>query len=442
MHLKIVCCRRTEPLCAVMHARLSRRFLAELWRETKRIFMSDPDQVVDQDKPDRRIVVTALGVTQILAWGSTFYLLGVLANPIARDTGWDYDWVISGVSAGLLMAGVVSPRVGRAISKWGGRRALALSTVLLAAGLLLLGASQSIAWYLAAWLLVGAGMGSGLTDAAFSTLGSIYGDDARSPITSLTLFAGFASTVCWPLSAYLVEHLGWRGACFTYAAIQIGVALPILLLALPGRSFITRSTDDEGTRARASLAPSELPIFALLAGVLTLSAAILSMLGIHLLPLLQARGLELSMAVGLGAIVGPSQVGARIVEMLAGRRYHPIWTMVASAVLVAIGTGLLYADFPAYSVAIVLYGAGNGLGSVARGTLALALFGSSRYPMLMGRLALPILMSMALSPFLGAIAFEAGGANLTLGLIAFLGAANVLLVGLLWTLSTRRPTSG
>src|SRR5690349_591944 len=106
MHLKIVCCRRTEPLCAVMHARLSRRFLAELWRETKRIFMSDPDQVVDQDKPDRRIVVTALGVTQILAWGSTFYLLGVLANPIARDTGWDYDWVISGVSAGLLMAGV------------------------------------------------------------------------------------------------------------------------------------------------------------------------------------------------------------------------------------------------------------------------------------------------------------------------------------------------
>jgi MFS family permease len=328
-----------------------RRFLAELWRETKHPFMSDPDQVVDQDKPDRRIVVTALGVTQILAWGSTFYLLGVLANPIVRDTGWDYDWVISGVSAGLLMAGVVSPRVGRAIGKWGGRRALALSTVLLAAGLLLLGASRSIPWYLAAWLLVGAGMGSGLTDAAFSTLGSIYGDDARSPITSLTLFAGFASTVSWPLSAYLVEHLGWRGACF-FAAIQIGVALPILLLALPRHSFIAPPRDDdEGARSYARLAPGELSIFALLAVVLTLSAAILSMVGVHLLPLLQARGLELSAAVGLGAIVGPSQVGARIVEMLAGRRYHPIWTMVASAVLVAIGTELLYADFPAYSVA-------------------------------------------------------------------------------------------
>jgi MFS family permease len=402
--------------------------------------MSHPDQVVVQEKPDRRIVVAALGVTQILAWGSTFYLLGVLANPIARDTGWGYDWVISGVSVGLLTAGAVSPRVGRAIGKWGGRRVLALSAVLLAGGLLLLGTSQSIAWYLTAWLLIGAGMGSGLTDAAFSTLGSIYGEDARSPITSLTLFAGFASTLCWPLSAYLVERQGWRGACFIYAAIQIGVALPILLLALPGRSFIAPSTDHEGARSRASLAPGELPIFALLAVVLTLSAAILSMLGIHLLPLLQARGLELSAAVGLGAIVGPSQVGARVVEMLAGRHYHPIWTMVGSAALVAIGTGLLFADFPLYSVAIVLYGAGNGIGSVARGTLPLVLFGSSRYPILMGRLALPILMSMALSPFLGAIAFQVGGANSTLGLIAFLGAANVLLVGLLWTLSRRRPT--
>jgi hypothetical protein len=164
------------------------------------------------------------------------------------------------------------------------------------------------------------------------------------------------------------------------------------------------------------------------------------MVGINLLPLLQARGLELSVAVGLGAMVGPSQVGARVVEMLAGRHYQPIWTMVASAVLVAIGIGLLFLDFPVYAIAIVVYGAGNGIGSVARGTLPLALFGSSRYPVQMGRLALPILMSMALSPFVGAIAFEAGGADLTLGILALIAGANVLLVGLLWTLSTRRRT--
>ena len=401
--------------------------------------MSRQDQFIEQEEPDRRIVIAALGVTQILAWGSTFYLVGVLANPIDSDTSWGYDWVIGGVSVGLLTAAAVSPRVGRAIGKWGGRRLLALSALLLAAGLLLLGSSQSLAWYLTSWLIIGAGMGAGLTDAAFSTLGSIYGDNARSAITSLTLFAGFASTICWPLSAYLVEHLGWRGACFIYAAIQIAVALPILLLALPRRSLNAPPTEeDEGARLPARLAPGELPIFTLLAVVLTLSAAILSMVGVHLLPLLQARGFELAAAVGLGAMVGPSQVGARIVEMMAGRHYQPIWTMVASAVLVAVGIGLLFLSFPAYSLAIVVYGAGNGIGSVARGTLPLSLFGSLRYPMLMGRLALPILMAMALSPFLGALAFEAGGANLTLGLLAFLGVANVLLVGLLWTLSRRR----
>jgi hypothetical protein len=223
--------------------------------------------------------------------------------------------------------------------------------------------------------------------------------------------------------------------------MQIGVALPILLLALPRRSFIAPSVDNEGARSQASLAPGQLPMFSLLAVVLTLSAAIFSMLGIHLLPLLQARGLELSAAVALGVILGPAQVGARVVEMLAGRHYHPIWTMMASTALVAAGTGLLFADFPAYSVAIVLYGAGNGIGSVARGTLPLAVFGSSRYPTLMGRLALPILVSMALSPFLGAIAFQTGGANLTFGLLAFLGAANLLLVGLLCIFCRRGPTA-
>jgi MFS family permease len=401
-------------------------------------YMSDSDRIFD--KLHRRVVVAALGVTQIFAWGSTFYLLGVLGHPIALDTGWSYELVISGVSVGLLMAGIISPRIGRAIGNNGGKPILALGAILLALGLASLGFTQSIVWYLAAWLLVGVGMGSGLTDAAFATLGSIYGKGARSAITSLTLFAGFASTICWPLSFYLVEHLGWRGACFTYAAIQIGVAFPILLLALPNRSFAAPFTDHIGTSEIASLAPGELGLFAILAAVVTLSASILSMLGVHLLPVLQARGLELSAAVGLGAIVGPSQVVARVVEMLGGRHYHPVWTMVASTVLVAVGIGMLFSDFPAYSAAIALYGAGNGIGSVARGTLPLALFGPSRYPALMGRLARPILMSMAVSPFIGAIAFQVGGVDLLLGLLTLIGALNVVLVGLLWLLSRRRAT--
>jgi predicted MFS family arabinose efflux permease len=380
--------------------------------------------------PDRRVVVTALGITQILAWGSTFYLLAVLAPYIARDTGWGYDWVIAGVSVGLIAAGLVSPRVGRFISSHGGRPVLAVSAVLLASGLAGLGLAPSFPWYLAAWAVVGVGMGAGLYDAAFSTLGNIYGSAARSPITSVTLFGGFASTVCWPLSAWLVQGFGWREACFVYAAIQIAVSLPIYVLALPrGRH---RGEEKAGTAVSlARLLPGEHVPFAILAAVITIGAAVLAIVGTHLLPLLQARGLDLALAVGLGTIIGPAQVGARVVEMFAGHRYHPVWTMIASVVLVAISAVMLLAGFPIVALAIALYGAGNGIGSVARGTVPLALFGPERYPVLMGRLALPLLIAMAVSPFLGGVAFQHGGADWTLALLTGLALINVVLVGAL-----------
>jgi hypothetical protein len=377
--------------------------------------------------PDRRIVVTALGITQIFAWGSTFYLLGVLATPIGVDTGWSLDWVMAGVSIGLLVAGTVSPRVGRAIGKNGGGLILAIGPVFLGTGLLLLGTAQNLLWYLCAWLVIGTGMGAGLYDAAFATLGSIYGKDSRAAITSLTLFGGFASTVCWPLSAYLVERLGWRDTCFVYAAIQIGFALPLHLLVVPRHTFIGQSHSGARTLSANALLQDETPIFCVLACVLTIGASILSIMGTHLLPLLQARGIDLAIAVSLGTLVGPSQVGARLIEMLAGRHYHPIWTMIASTVLVAIGTSWLFISTSAVAVAIIFYGTGNGIGSVARGTLPLALFGPERYATLMGRLAFPILLSMALSPYLAALAFKAGGATFTLALLFGLGAINVIL---------------
>ena len=376
--------------------------------------------------PDRRIVVTALGVTQILAWGSTFYLLAVLAPAIARDTGWGYDWTIAGVSVGLLVAGVVSPRVGRFISGYGGRPVLAAGAVLLAVGLAGLGLAPNLPMYLMAWAIVGAGMGAGLYDAAFSTLGNIYGSSARGTIAAVTLFGGFASTVCWPLSAYLVATFGWRGACLVYAAIQIAIALPIYLLALP-RGGPADAAQAKPAPARVRLQAGEHRPLAILAAVVTIAAAILSIVGTHLLPLLQARGLDLAAAIGLGTLVGPAQVGARVVEMLAGRHYHPAWTMIASAALVAVAAVMLFTGFPVVALAIVLYGAGNGIGTVARGALPLAVFGPDRYPVLMGRLALPILVAMAVSPYLGGLAYQKGGADWTLGLLAALALANVVL---------------
>jgi MFS family permease len=389
-------------------------------------------------KSDRRIVVPALGITQILAWGSTFYLLGVLAKPIVEETGWRYDWVIAGVCVGLLAAGVVSPRVGRTIGERGGRPVLALGTLLLAGGLVLLGLTRNPALYFCAWIVVGLGMGAGLYDAAFATLGAIYGKDARPAITSVTLFGGFASTVCWPLSAFLVAELGWRGACFAYAAIQVLISLPILMLALPRKKPPHSAGAAATVRRNVKLEPSERLVFGLLALVLTISSAILSLMGIHLLPLLQARGLELAAAVALGTLVGPSQVGARVIEMFFGRHYHPIWTMVASTTLVALGAGILFAGWHVYALAILVYGTGNGLSSVVRGTLPLALFGPARYPALMGRLGFPTLFAMALAPLAGGIALQLGGANVTLGLLLGLAGANVVLVWVLLGVSRAR----
>lgn len=390
---------------------------------------------VTTQQPDRRIVTAALGVTQILAWGSTFYLLAVLAGPITRDTGWPYAWVIGGVSVGLCVAGLVSPRVGHEIMGRGGRIILAGGAFFIAAGLALVGLAQTFAWYLVAWVVLGVGMGAGLYDAAFSTLGSIYGKESRSAITAVTLYGGFASTVCWPLSALLVEHLGWRGACLVYAGMHAFIALPIYLCALPRRALRVPSQEGEAARpATGSLLPNERLMFAVLAAVVTIASAILALMGTHLVQILQAQGMALSAAVALGMLIGPSAVGARIVESLAGKHYHPIWTMTASAVLVLLGAVLLLGHFPFIAVAIIFYASGNGVGSIARGTLPLALFGPSRYPVLMGRLALPIMLAMALAPFAGAWVFQFG-AQWTLGILAGMAATNVILVAALWRIS-------
>jgi hypothetical protein len=208
------------------------------------------------------------------------------------------------------------------------------------------------------------------------------------------------------------------------------VALPVHLVALP----IATANEAEATvktRSPVHLRRDEYLTFGLLTAVLTLGASVLSIVGTQLLPILTARGFEMSVAVALGAIVGPAQVGARVIELLIGNRYDPVWTIVASATLVATSALMLTLGFPFVALAIALYGAGNGIGSVARGTVPLALFGEARYPVLMGRLGFPLLVAMAVSPYLGGLALQKGGAEWTLLLLTVLAVANVILVGAL-----------
>jgi MFS family permease len=394
------------------------------------------------EAPGRAVVICALGVTQIFAWGASYYLPAVLAAPIAADTGWSLASVVGGLSLGLLTAGLVSPLVGRAIGRRGGRPVLAVSAGLLAAGLLSLALAHALPVFLLGWTIIGLGMGAGLYDPAFATLGRLYGQSGRSAITTLTLFGGFASTVCWPLSAFLDARLGWRGACLVYAAVQIAGALPIYLFVLPREPTqpehahpIPDSAAPE-PRAKFLVRPG---LLILLAASITLASMISTVMSVHLLTILQAKGFTLTAAVGLGALVGPSQVAARTIEMLIARYHHPIWTKLAATTLVTAGLATLWDGGAIVTVALLLYGAGIGLESIARGTLPLALFGPERYPVIMGRIAMPSLMAQAAAPSIGAVLLARAGLNDALAIILAAAVFNVLLVAGLFVMTRSRP---
>ncbi len=391
---------------------------------------------------DRRLVITALGVGQILAWGTSFYFPAVFAEPIVRDTGWSLGFVVGGTSLGLLVAGLISPQVGKLIGQHGGRPVLLASSLFYAAGLVGVGLAPALPAYLAAWVLIGIGMGTGLYDAVFATLGRLYGTEARGPITNLTLFGGFASTICWPLSAYMIEHAGWRSACLIYAGLHLIVSLPLQMAVVrPAASPAATATHDDkdGVSDTPPRIAQETLVFVLLALVLSLAAGIGSIVVVHLLIFLQARGVDYAVAVTLGTLFGPAQVGARVVERLFGARYHPIWTMIGSCALIAAGLLLLDFGFPVLVLTILIYGAGYGVSWIGRGTLPLALFGPVRFPRLMGKLAFPSLIVQALAPSAGALLIEASGVEVTITVLTAIALVNVALIGALWWLCRLSP---
>jgi predicted MFS family arabinose efflux permease len=393
---------------------------------------------------DRRVVITALGLAQILAWGTSFYFPAVFAESIVHDTGWSLGWVVGGTSAGLLVAGLISPQVGRIIDRHGGRPVLMASSLCYAGGLVCAGLAPNLPFYLFAWALIGVGMGTGLYDAVFAALGRIYGSAARGPITNLTLFGGFASTICWPLSAFMIDHVGWRAACCIYAALHLFLALPLQMAVVrraPATPAVKPTDNDDVRPAPPKPLANETVIFAVLALVLSVSAGIGSIVIVNFMIFLQARGVDYAVAVSFGTLFGPAQVGARIVERLFGNRYHPIWTMIASCSLMAIGLVMLTASFPVLLLIILIYGAGYGISWIGRGTLPLALFGPIRFPRLMGKLAFPSLIVQALAPSAGALLIEYSGPNATIGLLTAMALINVVLIGVLWSMCRTRLTA-
>jgi MFS family permease len=362
----------------------------------------------------RGVVVGALGTAQTLAWGSSYYLPAILADPIADGLGLSRTVVFGVFSGSLLVSAFLGPPVGRAIDAHGGRGVLALSNLVLAAGLVLLALTQGVVSLVAAWTVLGVGMAMGLYDPAFATLAGLYGRAARGPITGITLIAGFASTLGWPLSALLEAHFGWRGACLVWAALNLLIGLPLNRMLIPRAPPRERATEVQVTAG-----PAPRGAMVLLSFVFAATWFVTGAMAAHLPRLLEIAGASATAAIAAAALVGPAQVGARLIEFGALKRVHPVISARLAAALHPIGAVVLMAIGPSAIMAFaVLHGAGNGLLTIAKGTLPLAIFGSVGYGLRNGILAAPARAAQAASPLIfgllidwlgvGALAISAG----------------------------------
>ena len=425
--------------------------------------------------PGQRGVVIALGATQTLAWASSTYLPAILAAPIARDLDVSRATVFGAFSVSLLVMAAAGPLVGRMIDRAGGRHMLMWSNLALAAGLVTLGMAQHVLMLFAAWCILGAGMAMGLYDAAFAALVRIYGTDARRPITGITLIAGFASTVGWPLSAYMDAEIGWRAACFVWAALHLVVALPMHWKLIPAVADAavapvagtatagtaapgtgasgsgSQDTGAPGTGAPGTATPETAPDtpppaapnraarrrrFVLLGIYFASTAFVTSAYASHLPGLLTVMGAGAAGAVFAAALLGPAQVAARLAEFGIISRYkvHALTTARAATALHPLACVLLavFGGPPLLAaVFALLHGAGNGMITIAKGTLPLALFGAAGYGLTQGWLGVGARMMQAAAPYAFGLVLDGWGGHAALAISAGL---SLLALGVLFAL--------
>ena len=381
----------------------------------------------------RWVVIAALGTSQTLAWASTYYLPAILADSISAGTGVPRVWVFAAFAASLLIVAFCGPAVGRIIDRHGGRGVLTVSSFVLAAGLVMLGAAIGPLSLFAAWAVLGAGMALGLYDAAFATLTTLYGREAGGPITGITLFAGFASTIGWPLSSFLNNSLGWRETCFIWAALNLVIGTPLnrFLLPLPRHLAQLRRQP----QVRVGWRPYKEMI--ILAYSFAATWFVTGAMAAHLPRLLERAGATPFQAIAAAALVGPAQVAARLVEFFVLRRGHPLISARLASLLFPLGAALLAVVGPGVgAVFAVLYGAGNGLLTIARGTVPLAVFGPQGYGARIGLLGAPARAAQAVAPLAFGLLLDRMGAS-----VIFVSAGLYLsaLAGLFCVRATHAP---
>jgi MFS family permease len=373
-------------------------------------------------EPRRRVdamvvAVNALGITQITAWGTSYYCLGVLAKPIVTDTGWPLTTVFLGFSVALLVMGFISTWVGWLIDRVGARAVMSVGTIIVSAGLIALSQVWDQASYLAVWAVLGVGMRCYLYDAAFAGLVQVTPTRGRKAISYLTLYGAYASTVFWVVGHYLNEAFGWRGTLVAFAAINLVICLPLNWLGL------ARRDPPEGP-PKATAAPASTPDGPVLEGrmrlvgiwlfalIMSLNGFVFGVISIQLVPLLEAAGLAGATAVWVASLKGHGQFAGRVVEIFLGRNLKAmtiariaIGLVPASLILLFLARG----DLSQLVAFTLLLGASQGVITIVRGAVPLALFGAKGYGAVLGVIATPILLVNAFSPAVFALLVDQFG---------------------------------
>lgn len=380
----------------------------------------------------RASTVASLGLAQTLAWASSYYLPAILAPSMARDLGVSTPTVFAGFSVALVVSAILGPAAGHAIDRYGGRPVLAANSLVFAAGLAALAMAQGLVGLFVAWAILGVAMAAGLYEAAFATLVRLYGKDARGAITGITLFGGFASTVGWPLSTWLEIEWGWRMACLVWAGLHLLVALPLNGLlpsapaALPVHATVSAAGGlSEKIEVASQAGPSPARTATLLAFVFAVTWFISTAMAAHLPRLLQAHGVPLATALVFAGLVGPAQVAGRLLEYGLLRKVHPLVSARLAGIMHTLGAAaFLVFGVPAGALFTLLHGAGNGVLTIAKGTLPLVLFGTRNYGARQGLLMVPARFAQASAPYLFGVAIDRFGAgalwfSAVLGLLGF-----------------------
>jgi hypothetical protein len=382
-----------------------------------------------------RRLVLSLGLSQLVCWGISYYLIAVFGARIGAELGWSETTVYGGFSAALLVMGLTSPVIGRAIDRHGGRKAMTAGSCLIALGCAGLGLSHGLALYYGAWLCLGVAMRLTLYDAAFAALARIGGPFAKRPISQITLLGGLASTVFWPIGEYLAVHLGWRAALVTYAGIAL-LTIP-LHLAIPDRRFDGAAVGAHAAAPPLAAAPRE-RVWAgfLYALIVMLTTFLNSGMSAHMIGVMSGLGMGITLAVWIATLRGIGQSAARLCEVLFGGTLSPLALGVFATSLLPLSFLIGLASGVSVLAGVLfafLYGAGNGLCTIVRGTIPLVLFDPRVYGALVGRLIMPSFFFSALSPIAYAFVMERLGDSAALLLSAVISALIALsAVALRW----------